>query len=658
MKRFPQVFLFFLVLLLILSSSFGICLAGIEKGKAAPLFQEKDIEGKVYDLSTMQSKPMIILYFFDVESRPSQEMFLNLVGLSKKYADADMMVLGITRSDTKAVSQFVKKAGRGFPVLIDRSGISKAYQATMILPAVCIIGPELTVLDHFQGGGKTSEIMLVRLAERNLQRKQTTIAKAITEEVVKQNPKNTDAKTIEGYAELKEGNLEKAHVIFETLSKNEELETEVRGKEGLSAVYANKGETQKAMQIAEEVVKKAPERSFAHVVKADLLYGQNRKDEAAKEYEKAVMKKEGEAFQKAFAHNQFGRFHAGLGKYDQARRLYDMAVEIDPYYIEATSNKGMTYEKEGNWDMALTAYQKAMSIDTMDTFSSVLAKKAQEMIDLQRDAQKKERVDRLVKELAERFRSQKSGWGKKDEDTWTSRPMILSFVDFQEQGGLAERDGFSTAITTGLSSQLNATGRVQVVERVLIERLLEELNLGSSELADPETSLRLGRVLAAKLIGTGTLFVLPGGTILNLRLIDTETSAIAKVFSRQYPSMVSFENELNRLNRQILDTIHEKYPLRGFVVQADKGQIMINLGSKQGVSVGTHFEVLEEQKPITYKGKKLQPTPKPIAVIKINHVEQDFSFASVVSQDKPFKADAKVQEKIDKSPLVSGGFNG
>ena len=37
---------------------------------------------------------------------------------------------------------------------------------------MCILGPNLVVLDYFQGGGKTTEVMLVGLAERKLQRKQ------------------------------------------------------------------------------------------------------------------------------------------------------------------------------------------------------------------------------------------------------------------------------------------------------------------------------------------------------------------------------------------------------------------------------------------------------------------------------------------------------
>jgi hypothetical protein len=275
-----------------------------------------------------------------------------------------------------------------------------------------------------------------------------------------------------------------------------------------------------------------------------------------------------------------------------------------------------------------------------------LAKKAQEMLSLQKDVAQKKRIDTLVKELAARYRSQKETLSK-TEDTWTSRPMVLSFIDFQEKGGLSERDGFSSVLTSDLADQLNASGRVQVVERILLDRLLEELNIGSSELADPETALRLGKVLAAKLIGTGSFYYLPDGTLLSLRLIDVETSALPKVVTRQFGPQVSLGKELHQLNREILKTIIQKYPLQGYVVQVTGDQVMINIGSRQGVVPGTKFEVLEEQEPITYKGKLLRSSPKPVAQIEVAQVEPDLCYASISKKERPLKTDDKVKERLE-----------
>ena len=492
----------------------------------------------------------------------------------------------------------------------------------------------------------------MRLAERNLQRKEISLAKAISEEVVEKNPRNAEARSVQAYAAIQEGDLKEAENISKKMTAMKG-DGEILGKEVAAAVYVKTGRMDQAAKLAGELEKKAPERVQSQVIQGDILYARNQKKAAEGKYKKAAAKTEGSPTQKAQARNQLGRFYASLGDFKEARGLYDQAVEIDPYYVEATANKGVTYEKEGNWDQALASYRNTLALDKNDMIASVLAKKAQEMIDLQKDSSKKARIDKLVKALAERYRRQQESTPKGGEDTWTSRPMVLTFVDFQEKGGLSERDGFSTALAVQLADKLNASGRVRVVERMLIEQLLEELNLGSSELADPDTALRLGKVLAAKLIGTGSLYYMPDGTLFNMRLIDTETSAVPKVIARQMVSGASLEGELNRLNRELLQAVIEKYPLQGFIVEVQGDKVLINIGETQGVVLGTKFEILDAPRKIEYKGKTLEGTAASIGLIEIVQVEKDFCHGRIIDKKRALKRDDQVKEKID--ALVSEG---
>ncbi len=616
----------------------------------ARVFSLKDIRGGKYDLSGMKQNRMLILYFFDVDSAPSQEGLLNLDQLAKKYVDAGLTVWAVTRSPRDRVADFVKKTGIAFPVLLDDSDVSGRYNARVVLPVVYVIGPGLEILDHFEGGGKAAEMMLLRVAERELQQKNTAVAKAISEEIIKRNPGNTGAKAVKGYAALKENNLREAERVFKALA-TAGGDGEITGKEGLAAVYARKQESEKALRLIEEVEQKAPERAFPHVIKGDILYARNKKKEAEEEYRQAVRKKSAAPYHDAVRYNQLGRIYANSGDYLKARELYDRAVSIDPYYIEGTTNKGLTYAKEGRWDKALETYRKALALDGKDTFAAALAKKAAEMLSLQKDAERRKRIDKLVSDLAERFRNRKKAVAGSG-DGWTSPPMVISFVDFREAGGLAERDGFSTVLMTQLADYLNASGRVRVVERVVMDRLLDELNLGSSDLADPDTALRLGRILAARLIGTGSIFYLPQTTLLNLRLIDTETSAIPQVITRRIDTGASLEKELFRINREILRTVISKYPLRGYIVRdAGSGRFIVNLGSGQGVVPGTKFNVLEEQEPVKYKGRMLRSAPRPVALLEVVDVEPDLCFVRVISSERPVRADDKVQEKIEEAAL-------
>jgi len=639
--------LLLLSLLLCITAFPTIGSAEFNPGDQAPDFSLEDVYGRPHKLSALQDHSLIVLYFFDTASPASQKGLLSLNKLIRRFEDTDLLVWGITTSSRSSISDFITTHKTSFPVMLDQKGISAAYQAEVILPTIYILGPDRKIIDFFQGGGQSTDRMLVTLAERELQRNEPILAQAISQEVQADSPDALEAKTIYGYAALKADKVDEAEDIFSDISQSKG-QGEILGKEGLVKIYARKGKTKKALALADEVEQKAPKRGFVNVVKGDILYSQNKKQEALTQYQKGASKPEGTVIQKAEAHNQLGRLYASVGKFDQARINYDQTVEFDPYNLVAMSNKGVTYQKEGELDKAMAMFQKALTINRNDQFSAVLAAKTKEMMALQKNIAEKERIDRLVKELAARFRSQQSIFPSfSEKDTWTSRPMVLSFVDFQEKGGLSERDGMSMVLTTQLGDKLNQSGRVRVVERVLMDRLLEELNLGSSELADPETALKLGKILAAKIVSTGALLHLPDQTLLSLRLIDSETTAIPKVFTKKLVAgALDIQDETNQLSRDILQTIIEKYPLHGFIVQVTGEQAIINIGAKQGVVTGSAFEAIEDGKPIVYKGKTLRGRPETVARLEVVQVEPDISIVKVLDGKRPLQADDKILEKL------------
>ncbi len=610
-------------------------------GQAVP-FKLSGIDGRTYDLATMKERTLMVLYFFDAGSPSSQEGLLTMDQLRQKYGgETDLVIWAITTSPASEVKALKEKSKVKLPLLLDDGKVSSDFGARFILPTTVILGPGLKILDTIQGGGKALEVTLVRIAQRELQRRRVKVAAKLGQEVAAKDPENVEAQAVRGYALLKEGRTEEAEKVFKELAARGG-QAEVVGKEGLAAVYARKGRYAEALELTEEVERKDPERAYVHVVRGDILYAQGKKEAAGVEYTKGAQKKEAEPYQQGERFNKLGRYYASAGKYDQALALYDKAIEVDPFYIEGMSNKGVVYEKKGDWAKALEAYRQALAINHQDTFAAVLAKRAQEMLELQRDAARRERIDRLVKELAARFREQKKL--PPPEDTWTSRPMVISFLSFQERGGLSERDGFSLVFATQLADYLKASGRVKVVERILLEELLQELNLGSSDLADPETALKLGRVLAAKLITVGTFYYLPGGTLINLRLIDTETSDIPLILNKQVPPGVSLDKVLFEFNRKILETVVERYPLRGYVVEVTGDQVMLNIGARQGVVPGTRFEVLEKGGVIIYKGRKLRKRASRIGLVEVVSVEPDLSYARIIKSSRPLRRDDMVQE--------------
>jgi curli biogenesis system outer membrane secretion channel CsgG len=71
-----------------------------------------------------------------------------------------------------------------------------------------------------------------------------------------------------------------------------------------------------------------------------------------------------------------------------------------------------------------------------------------------------------------------------------------------------------------------ASGRCHIVERQKLEQALTELNLGSSQLTDESTRLKIGNIAGARNMVFGAYQVLGKTMRLDLRLIDVSTGSV------------------------------------------------------------------------------------------------------------------------------------
>ena len=77
-----------------------------------------------------------------------------------------------------------------------------------------------------------------------------------------------------------------------------------------------------------------------------------------------------------------------------------------------------------------------------------------------------------------------------------------------------------------MAAGLRASGRIAIVERAILDKLLGELKLSASDLTDPQIVLRIGKILAARLIATGSFTRFGNEGRFGIRVIETETTRI------------------------------------------------------------------------------------------------------------------------------------
>lgn len=112
-----------------------------------------------------------------------------------------------------------------------------------------------------------------------------------------------------------------------------------------------------------------------------------------------------------------------------------------------------------------------------------------------------------------------------------TRPGI-AILDFDIGATIGQDPEDYQALRRGLSamtiSELAASPAVRVVERAQLQQILQEQDLGRQERVDPNTAARIGRIVGARYMVTGTLYDVRGDFRIDARLIDSETSVILR----------------------------------------------------------------------------------------------------------------------------------
>jgi len=113
------------------------------------------------------------------------------------------------------------------------------------------------------------------------------------------------------------------------------------------------------------------------------------------------------------------------------------------------------------------------------------------------------------------------------------RPGI-AVLDFDVSSVATDHETFD-ALGRGLAamtlSELTANPAIRVVERTQLQQILNEQNLGHEGRVDPGTLSRIGKLIGARYMVTGTLIDIAGNLRIDTRIFDTETSEILKTES-------------------------------------------------------------------------------------------------------------------------------
>jgi class 3 adenylate cyclase len=248
-----------------------------------------------------------------------------------------------------------------------------------------------------------------------------------------------------------------------------------------------------------------------------------------------------------------------------------------------------------------------------------------------------ERRDELIASLAAQYRDGSYLKAKKPTDDWSSRPITMVFMDVRPPEGAGPEQ--INLLANRVTQALEAEGRVQIVERELLSKLLEELKLSASALADQATALRIGKLLSARIMVTGGLIAEKKGMNISLRFIDTETTAVRKVMNIDAPSRDIDRDTAQNLAKSINEWVKTDFPVRGRVTTLAGETCMVNVGHAHGLKKGDRLEIVKEAK----KGTGMFAVTGELEIIEL---AKDKAQARIVSKMEVVKEGVQVRGKM------------
>ncbi|HHP7235161.1 MAG TPA: FlgO family outer membrane protein, partial [Desulfobacterales bacterium] len=155
--------------------------------------------------------------------------------------------------------------------------------------------------------------------------------------------------------------------------------------------------------------------------------------------------------------------------------------------------------------------------------------------------------------------------------------LSVTVVPFEQKG---EISSFGLSFQENLIDALVNRNRFRVIERSLLDSILQEQKFSRTALVEQSTALQLGRLAAAHTIVTGSVVESRRGVEVIARMIDVETSEILDT-EDVYSETRDWES-LQTLAEGLAVKFHRRFPLvNGTVLEAKGNVIFTDLGEEK-----------------------------------------------------------------------------
>ncbi len=225
------------------------------------------------------------------------------------------------------------------------------------------------------------------------------------------------------------------------------------------------------------------------------------------------------------------------------------------------------------------------------------------------------------------------------------RIAVLEFKLIGNAPAAKMGEGVQEIVMTALSQN----NSIEVVERARLEDIIRELSQSGNDLFNPEQAVKLGKLIQAKYVVTGSIVSIGQSMRINARIINVETGSVYKSFSLVNPKTEFLFTTLDNLSQEM------EAALLGIGMRSSDGnspRIEIAFVIDSTGSMNDEIDVVKSRINAILN-KTLNASPRPIVKIAvIDYKDEDDEYVNRVF---PFTQDITALRKHVQSLQASGG---
>lgn len=178
------------------------------------------------------------------------------------------------------------------------------------------------------------------------------------------------------------------------------------------------------------------------------------------------------------------------GSFEKSTEYLNKAYSFKPSDGKTILYLGLSYERTEDYEKAKEVYQKYLQLGRKGKAPKRITARLGWLNQLE-----------IKKQIREALEKEKSGV----VDTAGAAVNSITVLYFKNLSGSEEWDPLSKGIAELLITDLSKVRRLQVIERLRLQELLDEIGLGETGMVDTSTAPRIGRILRAEKVISGTL---------------------------------------------------------------------------------------------------------------------------------------------------------